>query len=178
MWPTSRLVRARRDSTLLSSSHRTTPIRTAPAKINTDPQGKDQYYPWMSVLPNGQIWVGWNDRRDDPNDIFAHEDRRELRGLRVFCAWLNHDDSRGINSLDMLETADGRGWVKHYMFDFGSISEETVGEWIDLCKALGFNQIDFHGGGSFRFGDCRPDPATYPKGFEDLKAAPMEPLRS
>ena len=28
---------------------------------------------------------------------------------------------RGINSLDMLETADGRGWVKHYMFDFGSI---------------------------------------------------------
>jgi hypothetical protein len=60
-------------------------------------------------------------RPDDPNDIVPHEHRRELRGARVFGAWLNHDDSRGINSLDMLETTDGRGWVKHYMFDFGSI---------------------------------------------------------
>jgi hypothetical protein len=60
-------------------------------------------------------------RPDDPNDIVAHEHRRELRGARVFGAWLNHDDSRGINSLDMLETAGGRSWVKHYMFDFGSI---------------------------------------------------------
>ena len=50
-----------------------------------------------------------------------HEHRRELRGARVFGAWLNHDDSRGINSLDMLETTNGRAWVKHYMFDFGSI---------------------------------------------------------
>ena len=47
-------------------------------------------------------------RPDDPNDIVAHEHRRELRGARVFGAWLNHDDSRGINSLDMLETADGQ----------------------------------------------------------------------
>ncbi|HXW07409.1 MAG TPA: hypothetical protein VD833_19385 [Vicinamibacterales bacterium] len=60
-------------------------------------------------------------RPDDPNDIVPHEHRRELRGARVFAAWLNHDDSRGINSLDMLETTNGRAWVKHYMFDFGSI---------------------------------------------------------
>ena len=60
-------------------------------------------------------------RPDDPNDIFPHEHRRELRGARVFAAWLNHDDSRGINSLDMLEGEPGRRWVKHYMFDFGSI---------------------------------------------------------
>jgi hypothetical protein len=60
-------------------------------------------------------------RPDDPNDLMAHEHRRELRGARVFAAWLNHDDSRGINSLDMLETTDGRAWIKHYMFDFGSI---------------------------------------------------------
>jgi hypothetical protein len=39
----------------------------------------------------------------------------------VFAAWLNHDDSRGLNSLDMLERVDGKGWVKHYMFDFGLI---------------------------------------------------------
>ena len=60
-------------------------------------------------------------RPDDPNDIVPHEHRRELRGARVFGAWLNHDDSRGVNSLDMLETTNGKAWVKHYMFDFGSI---------------------------------------------------------
>jgi hypothetical protein len=60
-------------------------------------------------------------RPDDPNDVVPHEHRRELRGARVFGAWLNHDDSRGINSLDMLETTGGRAWIKHYMFDFGSI---------------------------------------------------------
>ena len=60
-------------------------------------------------------------RPDDPNDIVPHEHRRELRGARVFGAWLNHDDSRGINSLDMLEPSAVGGWIKHYMFDFGSI---------------------------------------------------------
>ena len=60
-------------------------------------------------------------RSDDPNDIVPHEDRRELRGARVFGAWLNHDDSRGVNSLDMLHTDGSRRYVKHYMFDFGSI---------------------------------------------------------
>jgi hypothetical protein len=61
-------------------------------------------------------------RPDDPNDIVPHEHRRELRGARVFGAWLNHDDSRGVNSLDMLEPREGGGgYVKHYMFDFGSI---------------------------------------------------------
>ena len=60
-------------------------------------------------------------RPDDPNDIFPHEHRRELRANRVFAAWLNHDDSRGINSLDMLEDANGKKYVRHYMFDFGSI---------------------------------------------------------
>jgi hypothetical protein len=60
-------------------------------------------------------------RPDDPNDLVPHEHRRELRAARVFGAWLNHDDSRGVNSLDMLETTNGRAWIKHYMFDFGSI---------------------------------------------------------
>jgi hypothetical protein len=58
---------------------------------------------------------------DDPNDIVAHEHRRVLRGARVFSAWLNHDDSRGVNSLDFLATEGSRKYVKHYMFDFGSI---------------------------------------------------------
>ncbi len=60
-------------------------------------------------------------RRDDPNDIVPHEHRRDLRGLRVFCAWLAHDDSRAINSLDMLDQKDGQPFVKHYLIDFGSL---------------------------------------------------------
>ena len=63
----------------------------------------------------------YDTRPDDPNDIVPHEHRRELRGARVFGAWLNHDDSRGINSLDMLTTEGSRRYIKHYMFDFGSM---------------------------------------------------------
>lgn len=60
-------------------------------------------------------------RPDDPNDLVPHEHRRELRGARVFGAWLNHDDSRSVNSLDMLMPGSRGGYIKHYMFDFGSI---------------------------------------------------------
>ena len=60
-------------------------------------------------------------RSDDPNDIHPHEHRRELRANRVFCAWLAHDDSRAINTLDLLVSANGRKHVRHYMYDFGAI---------------------------------------------------------
>jgi len=60
-------------------------------------------------------------RSDDPNDIFPHQDRRELRGLRLFAAWLNHNDSDSVNTLDMYYTDDeGRGYVMHYLIDFGT----------------------------------------------------------
>lgn len=57
-----------------------------------------------------------------------------------------------------------------YLFNFNNLSEDKVDEWIALCKTLGMNQIDFHGGSSFRFGDCRPNPQTYPNGLASLKA--------
>ena len=60
-------------------------------------------------------------RGDDGNDIFPHQHRRELRGYRVFCAWLNHDDSRSINTMDTFVGEEGLGYVKHYLIDFGSI---------------------------------------------------------
>jgi len=59
-------------------------------------------------------------RGDDANDVFPHEHRRELRGLRVFAAWLNHDDSRSINTQDMFVAKDGGGWVRHHLIDFSS----------------------------------------------------------
>lgn len=59
-------------------------------------------------------------RSDDPNDTVPHEHRRDLRGLRVFAAWVGHDDSRATNSLDMVVSDNGIPHVRHYLIDFGS----------------------------------------------------------
>lgn len=59
-------------------------------------------------------------RTTDPNDIVPHEHLRELRGLYVFSAWLNHNDSRSINSLDTLVEENGTAYVQHNLMDFGS----------------------------------------------------------
>lgn len=59
-------------------------------------------------------------RPDDPNDIVPHEDRRELRALRVFGAWTNLTDLKAGNTLDTLVTENGRSVVKHYLQDVGS----------------------------------------------------------
>ena len=60
-------------------------------------------------------------RTDDPNDVIAHEDRRELRGLAVFAAWLNHHDTKAVNSMDALTEENGVRYLKHYLLDFGDI---------------------------------------------------------
>ena len=59
-------------------------------------------------------------RPDDPNDIVPHEHRRELRGLSVFAAWLNHDEVRSSNSHDSVVAAGNRQIVRHHLLDFGS----------------------------------------------------------
>jgi hypothetical protein len=76
--------------------------------------------PFAAGRPVGQFRYHGT-RPDDPNDVFPHEHRRELRANRVFAAWLNHDDSRANNTLDMLIGPEGRRYILHYMFDFGSI---------------------------------------------------------
>jgi hypothetical protein len=66
-------------------------------------------------------------RPDDPNDIIPHEHRRDLRGLRVFSAWLEHNDMRTANTLDVYVTEGGRQFLRHYLIDFGStLGAETV----------------------------------------------------
>jgi len=60
-------------------------------------------------------------RKDDPEDLVPHELRRELRGLWTLCAWVNHTDSRGPNSLDMWVEQPGRSFVRHHLIDFGAI---------------------------------------------------------
>jgi len=56
-------------------------------------------------------------RNDDANDVIPHQHRRELRGLKVIAAWLNHFDTKANNSLDVFIE---EGYVKHYLIDFGS----------------------------------------------------------
>ena len=58
-----------------------------------------------------------------------------------------------------------------YLFNFDGVTPANVDAWIALARRLGMTQIDFHGGSSFRFGDCRPAPTLYPGGRPDLKAA-------
>ena len=54
-------------------------------------------------------------------------------GERVYAAWLNHDDSRAPNTLDMLVAENGRSYLKHYMFDFGSVlGSAGVGQTLTL----------------------------------------------
>jgi hypothetical protein len=59
-------------------------------------------------------------RPDDPNDLVPHEHRRELRALRVFGAWTNLTDLKAANTLDTLETVNGKSLIKHYLQDVGS----------------------------------------------------------
>ena len=87
-------------------------------------------------------------RDDDPNDVIAHENRRELRGMRVLAGWLNRYDAREENSLDTW-VADDRhhpnsspGHVVHYQLD---LSEVLGGDW----SALGFDQISRRLGTSY-----------------------------
>jgi len=74
---------------------------------------------FLSGVPVGPF--SWKGRRgDDPNDRVNHEDRRELRGMRMFAAWLCHFDVKQGNTLDMYVTEDHRSFVRHHLIDFAS----------------------------------------------------------
>jgi hypothetical protein len=90
--------------------------------------------------------------------------RKILREVVTAAPGLPHSSRGGPWALD---APINRG---SYLFNFGNLSEETVDDWIKLAQTLGLNQIDFHGGKSFRFGDCRPNPETYPRGRASMKA--------
>ena len=91
---------------------------------------------YLAGVPLGPFRY-YETRSDDPNDVIRHEDRRELRGLRLFAAWLNHDDTRAQNTQDAWVEDNGKHYVRHYLLDYGS----TFGSGsIDMQRAdLGFN---------------------------------------
>ena len=63
-------------------------------------------------------WFGV--RADDPNDIWAHEHRRSLRGLYVFASWVNHTDIKAGNTYDTVQQVNGVPVIRHYLIDFGA----------------------------------------------------------
>lgn len=73
---------------------------------------------FLAGVPKGG-WSPEGTRDDDPNDIIPHEHRRELRGLRILAAWLNHTDMKEDNTLDMYVTEGGKKFLRHYFVDFG-----------------------------------------------------------
>jgi len=65
-------------------------------------------------------WDFMGTRDDDPNDRIPHEDRREVRGLRVLASWLNDTDRRTANTLASYVEEGGKKYVRHYLLDMGS----------------------------------------------------------
>jgi hypothetical protein len=69
-------------------------------------------------------------RSDDPNDLIPHQQRRDLRGLEVLFAWLNHTDAKGDNSLDSVVGRGADARVIHHLLDFG----DSFGSDSDIAK--------------------------------------------
>ncbi len=85
-------------------------------------------------------------RKDDPNDVIPHQDRRELRGGRLLAAWLDHFDAREENSMDtwMSDRKDqpdsSPGHVVHYYLD----TSDCIGsawDWDEITRRLGQSYV-------------------------------------
>jgi hypothetical protein len=127
-------------------------FKLSPKASITEPSGKKhamREQDWRKVLnliprmPDGQIRVMGSlsingklmgphvyhgVRSDDPNDVIPHEQRRDLRGLAVFAAWLNHTDAKSSNSMDAVEGSGSDARMVHYLLDFGALfgSDSTI----------------------------------------------------
>ena len=82
-------------------------------------------------------------RKDDPNDVVAHEDRRELRGQRVLAAWLGHFDAREQNSMTTWmtrhpEDETAPGYIRHWIMDLNDCFGSEW-KWDTVTKRLGFS---------------------------------------
>jgi hypothetical protein len=110
-------------------------LRRILARIPRDREGR--YRMMASLFISGKSvgpfrWYGV--RNDDPDDLYRHENRRALRGLQVFCAWLNHTDVKANNTYDTIVDVAGKPAIVHYLIDFGA----SLGSDSDTAKNARF----------------------------------------
>ena len=84
-------------------------------------------------------------RDDDPNDVIPHEDRRDLRGMRVLASWIDRFDARAGNTFDAWIASDPKrtdspGIVLHYQLDT-SEALGSVWAWEPLSRRLGKSYV-------------------------------------
>jgi hypothetical protein len=120
-------------------------------------------------------------RSDDPNDLVPHQQRRDLRGLDVLFAWLNHTDAKGENSLDTLEGEGEHARFVHHLLDFG----DCFGSDSDIAKDPRHGQeyivLPIKWSRMYTLGLSAPDWETvhYPKDMKavgNFTAAAFDPL--
>lgn len=104
--------------------------------FNSAAPGPDGTYRVLATrMPDAERPIGpfrfYGTRPDDPNDIFPHESRRELRGLRIVAAWMNHSKISEAHTLAALVRDGERQYVRHYLTDLSV----TLGSAGDAPKA-------------------------------------------
>jgi hypothetical protein len=120
-------------------------------------------------------------RSDDPNDIVPHQQRRDLRGLDILFAWVNHTDAKGENTMDTVEGADESARFVHHLLDFG----DSFGSDSDIAKDPRHGQeyiiVPITWSRTYSLGLSAPDWETvhYPremKAVGNFTAAAFDPL--
>lgn len=84
-------------------------------------------------------------RHDDKNDRIDHQNRRDLRGYGVFCAWVNNIDTTDINTLDSYIGKPGHGHVVHWQQDvggsFGARAANPIDYWMGFDTYLSLSRM-------------------------------------
>ncbi len=90
-------------------------------KVNSNPDGTYRVVAskFLEGKPLGPFQFSGR-RKDDPNDRINHNHRRELRGYQVITAWLNNNDAKANNTLDMYVEENEKRFLKHYFIDFAT----------------------------------------------------------
>ncbi len=144
----------------------------------TNEEGKIRAY--ASKFVDGKPVGPWGfegTRSDDPNDLVHHEDRRELRGMRIISAWLNDTDRRDANTMAVYTE---EGYIKHYVQDFGNtlgangmlIHEPIYGQaYLVDPRYIGLSMITF--GANVRPWETVEPEVSYPS----VGYFPAEPLK-
>jgi len=138
-----------RDRLVPSSDRSVTEAGVDSLLARTTRRPDSTYRVLVSRIPNVERRIGpfsfRGSRDDDANDVFPHEDRRELRALRVVAAWIHHSRIRRRHTLDVGVREGERQFVRHYLTDLhltlGSAGAEPKSRWSGHEHLLELDQV-------------------------------------